>query len=81
MPKTAEDYVHEYNGRWVVAEYKDGRYYAPQRTDVRALTGCHTTFGPLSYVAGDAYSYKRKALALAKARYTYMPDNLDDLDD
>jgi len=42
----AEDYVHEYHDahgrrRFVVAEYRDGRYYAPQRPDVVVLTGAH----------------------------------------
>lgn len=67
----AQDYVHEHQGRWVMAEYRDRRYYAPQRTEVSKLTGCHTTFGSLSYVAGDAYSYTRKNRALAKAREIY----------
>jgi hypothetical protein len=70
----AEDFVHEHNGRWIVAEYRDGRYYAPQRKEVSKLTGCHTTFGPLSYVAGDAYSYRRKGAALVKARELYTYD-------
>jgi hypothetical protein len=65
------EYAHEYNGRFVVAEYRDGRYYAPQRSSVRKLTGCHTTFGPLSYVAGDAYSYTRRGRAIAKAEELY----------
>jgi len=67
--------VHEYRGRWIVAQYKDGRYYAPQRPEVRKLTGCHTTFGPLDYVAGDAYSYKRRSAAIRKAREIYGLDD------
>ena len=66
-----ERFVHEYNGRFVVAEYRDGRYYAPQRPDIRKFTGCHTTFGPLSYVAGDAYSYTRRCRAIHKAEELY----------
>lgn len=70
------DFVHEYvdgkgRRRWVVAQWRDGRYYAPQRADVRRLTGCSTTFGPLSYVAGDGYSYARRADALRRARDLY----------
>lgn len=69
MPKKDVSHlVHKHGNRWIVAEYRDGRYYAPQRPDVAKLTGCHTTFGPLSYVAGDAFSYTRKSRALAKAR-------------
>ncbi len=69
-------YVHEWadaNGetRWVVAQYREGRYYAPQRTDVRRLTGCATTFGPLDYVVGDAYAYKRRSDALKRARQLF----------
>lgn len=64
-------YVHGYRGRWIVAEYRDGRYYAPQRPDVRRQTGCHTTFGPLAYVAGDGYSYTRRSAALRRARVEF----------
>ena len=63
-----EQYVHKHGKRWVVAQIVNGQYQAPQRPDVRKLTGCSTTFGSLSYVAGDAYSYTRKSRALAKAR-------------
>jgi len=69
--RDVSDFVHEYNGRYIVAQYRDGRYYAPQRKDVSRLTGCSTTFGNLSYVAGDAYSYKRKSDAIRKARELY----------
>jgi len=67
------EFVHEYNRRWIVAEYRegDGRYYAPQRKDVRKLTGCTVTYGDLSYVAGDAYNYKHRKDALRKARELY----------
>lgn len=71
MPKDFSQYVHQYGKRWIVAQYRDGRYYAPQRPSVQKLTGCHITFGPLSYVAGDAYSYTRKSRAVAKARELY----------
>ncbi len=74
----SSDFVHEYtdkHGRtwWVVAQWRDGRYYAPQRRDVRKLTGCHTTFGSLDYVAGDAYHYRRRHDALRRARIEYPP--------
>ena len=72
----AEDYVHEYHDahgrrRFVVAEYRDGRYYAPQREDVAKLTGAHTIFGPLGYVLGNAYHYARRADAVARAGELY----------
>lgn len=72
-------FVHEWtdaNGqtRYVVAQYRDGRYYAPQRPDVRRLTGCSTTFGPLDYVAGDAHAYRRRSDALKRARELYGSD-------
>lgn len=70
------DYVHEYRvgeqRRWVVAEYREGRYYAPQRADLAKLTGCHTIYGPLDYVAGNAYTYARRADALRRARELYL---------
>lgn len=75
MGPTGHQYVHEHKGRFIVAQYRDGRYYAPQRANVRKLTGCHTTFGPLSYVANDAYSYTRRSNALRKAREIYMLDD------
>lgn len=71
MTFDAERYVHEYKSRWIVAEYRDGRYYAPQRPSVRKLTGCSITYGNLSYVAGDAHSYTRRYRAVRKAREVY----------
>ena len=68
--------VHEYTdtkGRvwWVVAQYRDGCYYAPQRRDIVKRTGCSTIFGPLDYVFGNAYRYKRRGDALRRARELY----------
>lgn len=73
MDPTAEDYVHEYvdrHGRrwWVVAQYRDGRFYAPQRAEVVQATGATTIYGPLAYVAGNAYSYRRRQDAVRRAR-------------
>ena len=74
----AEDYVHEYvdgYGRcwYVVAERRrDGRYYAPQRTDIVERTGAHTIVGPLDYVWGNAYHYRRHQDAVRRARLAYQ---------
>jgi len=73
---SAADYVHEYTDSggtrwWVVAEYRDGRYYGALTAEERKLTGCHTVFGPLSYVHGDGRSYKSRASALRRARQIY----------
>lgn len=66
-------YVHwePVSRRWVVAEYRDGRYYAPMTTACRKLTGCTTVFGSLHYCIGNAYSYTRKAAAEKRARELY----------
>ena len=74
MVFNAADLVHEHDGRYVIAVYRDGRYEASQRKDIARLTGCSGIYGPLSYVAGNAYSYKRRADALRKARELYAPD-------
>ncbi len=76
MTSDASGYVQEYTDRhgrvrWVVAERRDGRYYAPQRRDLVKLTGAHTIFGPLAYVAGNAYVYRRRQDALRRARLEY----------
>ena len=71
MAQNFSKYVHYHNGRYVIAQYKGGRYYAPQRPDIVKLTGAGTIFGDLDYVAGNAYSYSRKYRALAKAKELY----------
>ena len=70
------DYVHEYTTgsgkrRYLVAAYRDGRYYAPQRADVCKLTGCYMIWGPLDYVRGNAYTYSRRGDALNRAANLY----------
>lgn len=72
----ASDYVHKYtdtsgNVWWVVAAYRDGRYYGALTKAEERLTGCHTIFGPLSYVHGKGRSYKSRAAALRRARQVY----------
>ena len=75
---TGDEFVHEYKdgyGRtwWVVAQYRDGRYQAPQTRASRRLTGCSGVYGPLSYVIGNAYHYRRRQDALRRARIEYPP--------
>ena len=72
----ASQYVHEYitdkGTRWhIVAEWRDGRYYAPMPPRIAKLTGCHTIFGSLGYVLGNSYHYKRRSDALRRAREVY----------
>jgi hypothetical protein len=62
---------HEGTGRWVVAQYRDGRFYAPMTRESRRLTGCNTVYGSLDYCLGNAYHYKRRADALRRARELY----------
>ena len=69
----ASEYVHEHEGRWVVAAYRDGTYYAPVRPETRRASGASAVFGPLSYVAGE-WNYKRRADALRRARQLYEPE-------
>jgi len=65
----ASELVHAYTDRhgrtwYVVAEYRDGRYEAPQTAASRRLTGCSGVYGPLSYVFGNGYHYRRRQDAL-----------------
>lgn len=74
-----KQYVHEFvddTGKrwWVVAEYRDGRYYAHMNPRSCRLTGCSTVFGPLNYVAGNAYCYRNMRDALRRARAEYGAD-------
>jgi hypothetical protein len=56
--------VFEHNGRWIIAEYRDGRFYGRLSARDRRLTGCHTVYGSLGYIADQAPSYARKADAV-----------------
>jgi len=71
MPGREQFYVHEYKGRWIVAQQDGGTFTAPLPTPLCKLTGCSAIYGPLAYVAGSAYSYKRRADALRRARQIY----------
>jgi len=64
-------YVHEFRGRFVVAERRGKRYYAPMRPELRRLTGCHTIYGSLEYVSGNAYTYKHRRSAVHRAYQLY----------
>ena len=61
-------HYHKKSGRWVVAQYKGGRYYAPIRTFLRKRVGASTVFGSLDYVMDLAYHYKNRRDALRRAR-------------
>jgi len=80
---SCEAFVHSYqtpegHTRYLVAEYRDGRYYAPQRPQIVRLTGAHTIYGPLWYVIGNAYTYARRSDALRRARDLYLLDEPPD---
>ena len=71
-----DEFVHEYIDEydrtwWVVAQYRDGCYYAPQRRDIVKRTGCSTIYGSLAYVYGNAHSYRRRGDAVKRARQLY----------
>lgn len=70
-----DQYVQEWESkqgrRFVVAEYRGGRYEAPMKTEYVKLTGCTGIFGPLDYVAGNAYVYKNRRDALRRARQLF----------
>jgi len=65
-------YVHEYEGRWIVAWYDDqsGVYYAVLRPENQRATGCSQVYGSLSYVASE-WNYKHRRDALRRARLLY----------
>lgn len=72
----AEDFVHEYRDRfgrrwWVVARKEGARFYAPQPPRIARATGASIIFGPLSYVWGNSWRYRRKQDALRRARLLY----------
>lgn len=64
-------YVHAHRGRWIVAVYREGRYEAPMTAEACRLTGCHTIYGSLDYVMGNAYTYRRRSDALRRAHQIY----------
>jgi len=75
MKDDAGSFVHEYKGRWIVAQYRDGQYIAPHTEAARKLTGCTASFGSLAYVyGGNVYHNARRADALRRARDIYGID-------
>ena len=64
----ADALVHAHGGRWIVAERDGAGYRAPCR---RWQAGCQYMVGSLDYVADVAYSYKRRADAVRRARALY----------
>jgi hypothetical protein len=59
--------VYEYFGRFILAEYRDGRYTAPLSPRGRRLTGGHSAFD--SRLAGLVASpFVTKYASLASAR-------------
>lgn len=71
MALTFDDVVHEWTddrdqtfyavGLW---SQSSGRYERPLDAEERRLTGCHTEFGPLSYMP----RYRDRADAVRRAR-------------
>lgn len=53
------------DGRFVVAEKRDGRFYGQSRHEAG------TVFGSLDYITGIAWTYKTKRAALKKAASIY----------
>jgi hypothetical protein len=63
-------FVHEHDGRYVVAQRDGARYTAPLRRADARLTGAGAVFGSLNYVAGSR-SYATRAAAIRVARAVY----------
>ena len=63
------EYVHEYDGRWIVAEKVATGDYAAWGKDLES-----SWYGPLRYVSEFAFSYARHTDALKKARELYGED-------
>lgn len=66
----AGGYVHEHDGRYVVALRDGAQFIAPLRRADARLTGAGAVFGSLSSVAGSR-SYATRAAALRVARAVY----------
>ena len=70
MARDWSEYVHEYEtddgrtvygvGRW---NQDSGQFTRPLDAEERRLTGCHTEFGPLSYMPQAATLEDAEALA------------------
>lgn len=73
MAKTAphyEQYVHQFENRFILAKVVRGRYYARMLPEYRVLYGEDMMGGTLARIAAVAYSYPTRDDALsAAARY------------
>jgi len=56
-------FIHYYpaTDRYVIAEYRNGAYYARLRPAIARATGCHNVYGNLRYIADVTQSYSRRA--------------------
>lgn len=65
--------IHEYGGRFYVADYRDGQYTGSLTPRNRKLTGCSGFFCRTKAELGSAggYSYSRRSDAVRKARELY----------
>ena len=53
------------DGTWVVASYRDGRFYASLSPSAQRTTGCSQTFSSdLNRVAGEHNTYRHRASAV-----------------
>ena len=69
------NYVHEYNGRWVVAKLLDNRRCPEYLAIVKKPTPeCSCLLGTLCHIYSRAFSYARRTDALKKARELYGQD-------
>lgn len=62
-----DNYIHEFNGNWVVAQFTNGQYITDMNPRGRKLTGCSQVFSnTLEGVATDpcVTTYKRKSSAI-----------------
>lgn len=68
-------FVHHFEGRWIVAAFYDGTFYAPFGPAAQRANGevgrTASAAGSLDYVAGLAYTYTRRADAIRRARQLF----------
>lgn len=63
-------YIHEYNGRFIVAEQRpDGSYRRALSNRDAKITGCFYVYGPLYYVADNGYAHRASARRVARRMY------------
>ena len=76
MKSKFEGYIHCYDDPytgpwWIVAEYRDGCYYAYTTRKSYRASGCSMVYGSLDYLLGCAPCYRTRASALRTARRVY----------